>query len=509
MFKFLKEKLKSAISKISEGVEKEGKAEALEPSSVPPSVETIVEKPAEKAEEIEAKEAVKSAPREEKGFFAKLKEKIVGKEEKPAIEEKKEDIPIVKELFKPEEERKVETKRDVKPQAEHKKEGALKEKQIEHKKEEIRKAHEGKKEAKPQAHVKKHEEEIIKAEKGYELKPKLEAKEQQKKPEIKEVPKKKPLEEVKKPETAKIPEEKPIEEPEKKGFFAKLTEKIITTKINEGQFEKLFWDLELAMMENNVAVEVIDKIKNDLKNELVEKPIRRTKVEETIVFTLKNSIEELFQDNGIDLISEIKNKKEKPYVIAFFGINGSGKTTSIAKLANMLKENGISVVLAAGDTFRAASIEQLQLHADKIGVKLIKHDYGSDPAAVAFDAIKHAKAKAIDVVLIDTAGRMHSNTNLIDEMKKIIRVAKPDLKIFVGESITGNDCIEQAKTFNESVGIDGIILAKADIDEKGGAAISVSYITKKPILYLGVGQNYGDLEEFDKEKVIRGIGLGG
>ena len=260
-------------------------------------------------------------------------------------------------------------------------------------------------------------------------------------------------------------------------------------------------------MENNVAIEVIEKIKNDLKKQLVDKPIKRTKVEDTVTSTLKNSIEDLFETSSIDLIAEIKNKKEKPYVIAFFGINGSGKTTSIAKLANMLKNKKISCVLAASDTFRAASIEQLQQHADKLGIKLIKHDYGSDPAAVAFDAIKHAKAKNIDVVLIDTAGRMHSNTNLIDELKKITRVTKPDLKIFVGESIAGNDCIEQAKTFNEAVGIDGIILAKADIDEKGGAAVSVSYITKKPILYLGTGQNYKDLERFNSDVVIKNLGL--
>ena len=298
-----------------------------------------------------------------------------------------------------------------------------------------------------------------------------------------------------------------IEVKEEKGFFAKLKEKITTAKINEGQFEKLFWDLELALMENNVAVEVIEKIKNDLKKQLVEKPITRTKVAETISSSLKTSIEDLFQKNDFDLIQQIKGKREKPYVIIFFGINGSGKTTSIAKLANMLKDKKISCVLAASDTFRAASIEQLQQHADKLGIKMIKHDYGSDPAAVAFDAIKHAKAKGIDAVLIDTAGRMHSNTNLIDEMKKIIRVAKPDLKIFVGESITGNDCIEQAKTFNNAVGIDGIILAKADVDEKGGTAVSVSYVTKKPILFLGIGQKYGDLQEFNSKIIMKNLGL--
>ena len=390
MFKFLKEKLKSAISKISEGIEKEGKIE-----------EKVVETPLEEVKQ-----------KKERGFFAKIKEKIIGEEEKE-IEEVKEGI---------------------KPKIEHKKEEKLKQK-------------------------------------------------------------------VK--ESLKITEK----EPEKRGFFEVVKEKIITTKINKEQFEKLFWDLELALMENNVAVEVIEKIKNDLKEQLVEKQIKRTKVEETINDALKNSIGGLFEGNHVSLIQDIKNKREKPYIIVFFGINGSGKTTTIAKIAKMLKDKKISCVLAASDTFRAASIEQLQQHADRIGLKVIKHNYGADPAAVAFDAIKHAKSKGIDTVLIDTAGRMHSNINLIDEMKKIIRVAKPDLKIFVGESITGNDCIEQAKTFGEAVGIDGIILAKTDVDEKGGAAVSLSYVTKKPILYLGTGQKYGDLEEFRAEVIIKNLGL--
>ena len=431
MFKFLKDKLKSAISKISEGVEKEGKVE-----------EKIVEKAAEEA-------------KEEKSFFAKIKEKLTGKEEKPPegkeklIEEKKKDIII-------------ETKH-VHP---------------ERKKEENQKYAEHKAEAKEIHKSLEQKSEIWKG-----------------------------TDKVKEKKSIITEEPVKIAEPEKKGFFATIKEKIITTKINAQQFESLFWELELALMENNVAVEVIEKIKRDLKEQLVEKPIRRTKVEDTIQDTLKNSIGSLFESNNFNLTEEIKNKAEKPYVIAFFGINGSGKTTSIAKIANMLKEKNISCVLAAGDTFRAASIEQLQLHADKIGVKLIKHTYGSDPAAVAFDAIKHAKSKNIDAVLIDTAGRMHSNENLLAEMKKIIRVAKPDLKIFVGESITGNDCVEQAKTFNESVGIDGIILAKADIDEKGGAAVSVSYVTKKPILYLGVGQEYKDLQKFDSKIIMKNIGL--
>ncbi len=259
------------------------------------------------------------------------------------------------------------------------------------------------------------------------------------------------------------------------------------------------------MLENNVAVEVIEKIKSDLSEELVDNPIPRNKIDKIVTETLKKSISELFEDGKVDMLSEIE--KKKPFVICFIGINGSGKTTTIAKVANLLQKKGKSVVLAASDTFRAAAIDQLTFHSEKLGVKIIKHGYGDDAAAVAFDAIKHAEAKGRDVVLIDTAGRMHSNKNLLDELKKVIRVAKPDMKIFIGESITGNDCIEQAKEFNSSVGIDSIILSKADIDEKGGAAVSVSYVTKKPIIYIGTGQEYDDLEPFDKNKILEGIGL--
>jgi fused signal recognition particle receptor len=221
------------------------------------------------------------------------------------------------------------------------------------------------------------------------------------------------------------------EEPEeKKGFFGKITEVITTKKISADKFDELFWDLELALLENNVALEVIEKIKSDLKSELVDKPIPRGKVDEVIASSLHDSIEGLFNVGTFNILDKIKEKK--PYVICFIGINGSGKTTSIAKVANYLQSQGLSVVMAAADTFRAAAIDQLQLHADKLGIKLIRHDYGSDPAAVAFDAVKHAEAKKVDVVLVDTAGRLHSNINLMDEMKKIIRVAKPDLKIFFG-----------------------------------------------------------------------------
>lgn len=300
-------------------------------------------------------------------------------------------------------------------------------------------------------------------------------------------------------------EEKTVNEIEEKGFLKKFAEKITTTKISEEKFEECFWSLELAMLESNIAVEVIEKIKHDLKKDLTTKQIQRGKTDEIVIESLKKSISELFSEDKINLIQMAEEKK--PLIICFVGINGSGKTTTIAKIAKYLKDSKIEPVIAAADTFRAAAIDQLQIHADKLGVKLVKHDYGADAAAVAFDAIKHAEAKQKRVVLIDTAGRLHSNQNLLEEMKKIIKVAKPDLKIFVGESITGNDCIEQARKFNEAINIDGIILSKADIDEKGGAAISISYVTKKPILFLGTGQDYDDLEEFSREKIIKSIGL--
>ncbi len=303
-------------------------------------------------------------------------------------------------------------------------------------------------------------------------------------------------------------EEKPeVEEvkEEKKGFFGAIKEKITTTKISNEKFEELFNELELALLENNVAFEVVEKIKEDMKKEIVDKPIKRGQVEEEIKNSLKSSVEDLFNIETINLLERTKTKK--PYVICFVGINGSGKTTSIAKVAHLLQKNKKSVVLAAADTFRAAAIQQLKEWGSRLNLKVIAHDYGSDPAAVAFDAIKYAEAHSIDVVLIDTAGRLHSNKDLMREMEKIVRVAKPDMKIFIGEAITGNDCTEQAKEFNELISIDGIILSKADVDEKGGAMVSVSYITKKPILYLGVGQEPEDLKEFNKDEIIKGLGL--
>jgi fused signal recognition particle receptor len=301
--------------------------------------------------------------------------------------------------------------------------------------------------------------------------------------------------------------EEEAQEPEKKSFFSKVKSKF-AYKITEEEFDNIFDDLEMLLLENNVALEVTEDIKSKLSKKLVDKEIKQEDLEKEIKSELKATLNEILidPDNPLDII-KLKEKAGEPFVILFFGINGTGKTTTIAKLTNLLQKNKLSVVLAAADTFRAASIEQIQIHADKLKVPLIKHDYGSDPSAVGFDAIKYAKKNKIDVVLIDTAGRMHTKTNLLAEMEKIVRVTNPDLKIFVAESIAGNDATEQAKSFNEMIEVDGSILSKADIDEKGGTVISVSHTTHKPIFYLGTGQEYKDIQLFDKQKFINDLGL--
>jgi fused signal recognition particle receptor len=348
-----------------------------------------------------------------------------------------------------------------------------------------------------------------KSEKELEKKAKKELKEekQTKKKEGKEQKK----EEKKKEKENKI---KVVEETEPeeqvKSIFKKFGEKISKVKISEKEFEIYEEELEMLLLENNVALEVAEKMVKDLKNKIVGKEILKKEIESEIKDSFADIIREILISPP-DLIEAIKEKsfadKKEPYVILFCGINGSGKTTTIAKIAEHLKTKKISCVIAAGDTFRAASIEQIKTHGEKIGVPVISHDYGADPASVGFDAIQYAKKNFINCVLIDTAGRMHTQKNLLREMEKIVKVCKPDKKIFVGESITGNDAIEQVRSFDEAIGIDGIVLTKADIDEKGGTALSVGYITKKPIFYLGTGQEYEKIEPFNKEKFIEKLGL--
>ncbi len=474
MFGFLKDKLKKAVGKFSKDVEKE---------SVIEKKEVIVEEPPVK----EVPAPVKEPEIKKQGFFSK----IFGKKESEEVISEKEELIEELEKTEPAEEKIVVKEEPVieKPKVEEKKPEVKIEKKPIVKEEPIV-------EKKP----------IVKEEpeKKHIIEKKLEAKPIERQT-VKPVEEKIIVKEEPKPSLQSMKKELPKEEPEKKGFFTKITETFTKVQISDEKFEELFWELEVVLLENNVAVEVIDKIKSDMKKELMSGKVSRKAVDEIIVATLKNSIIDLFDVEQINLLKQAKSKK--PFVIAVIGVNGSGKTTSIAKLTHLFQKNGLKVVLAASDTFRAAAIQQLEEHANRLNTKLIKHDYNSDPAAVAFDAIKYAEAKDMDVVIIDTAGRLHSNTNLMRELEKVVRVCKPDIKIFVGESITGNDCVEQAKEFDRAVGIDAIILAKADVDEKGGAAISVSYVTQKPILYLGTGQTYDDLKEFDPRLIIESLEL--
>jgi fused signal recognition particle receptor len=282
------------------------------------------------------------------------------------------------------------------------------------------------------------------------------------------------------------------------------TEKKPSWTIDEKKLDELLWDLEMGLLEADVAYSVIDSIKKDVKQEIRRVPFDKGKAGDLIETVLKNAIGHVLKANNFDFNKFVEERK-KPVVIMFVGVNGTGKTLSIAKIAFQLQKVGKTCVMAAGDTFRAGAIEQLSIHAEKVGVKIVKHGPGSDPAAVAFDAIEHAKAKHKDVVLLDTAGRMQTNSNLMDEMAKIKRVAKPDMIIFVGDALSGNDAVEQAKRFNEVVGIDGVILTKVDADAKGGSSLSIAYTIGKPLLFIGVGQKYEDQIPFNPEWMVQHI----
>lgn len=299
----------------------------------------------------------------------------------------------------------------------------------------------------------------------------------------------------KEPKKEEIPEKPKQEKPKRKlSLFSK--------ELTEEKFEELFEELQLILLQHNVAYEAVEQIEQTLKENLIGKPEKEIDLSKE----LRNAIDNLLI-NPPNFLDQIKSSESKPYVILFAGINGAGKTTTIAKLAHLLKKNKFSVCLAAADTFRAAAIQQLEEHANKLGIPLIKKDYGADPAAVGYDAVQHAKKNKIDVVLIDTAGRMQNSDALMKEIEKISRVNQPDMTIFTAESTTGNDATTQAKAFAESVHLTGTVLSKADVDESGGTAISVAYATKAPILFLGTGQTYNDLEEFNKEKLLEKLGL--
>jgi fused signal recognition particle receptor len=292
-----------------------------------------------------------------------------------------------------------------------------------------------------------------------------------------------------------------------KSGFKGLVTKVTTVELNPENLEPILSDFKINLAENDVAFPVADRICEELEKRLTGAKVkrlddRRKIIEEDLRQVL---LEVMLTDNKIDLLERITEKRQKSelYIVLFVGINGTGKTTTIAKVAQFIRNNGFSVVLAGSDTYRAGSIEQLEEHARRLGLRLIKHSYGADPAAVAYDAISHAKAHGINVVLIDTAGRMQTNQNLMNELAKIKRVVKPDLTVLTLDSLIGNDAVMQAEEFHKCIGIDATILTKVDADVKGGSALSVTYVTQKPILFIGVGQNYKDLELFNPEKFVQ------
>jgi fused signal recognition particle receptor len=291
-----------------------------------------------------------------------------------------------------------------------------------------------------------------------------------------------------------------------KSGFKGLVSKVTTTELKAENLNPILSDFKMSLAENDVAFPVADKICDELKKRLSGVAVKRLEDRKKIVEDNLRQVllEVILTKCRIDLLKLVDEKRAKkdPFVMMFVGINGTGKTTTIAKVAKFFQDKRYSVVLAAADTYRAGSIEQLEEHGKRLGVRMIKGVYGGDPAAIAYDAVNHAKAQGINVVLIDTAGRMQTNQNLMNELIKVKRVVKPDLTIFTVDSLIGNDAVMQAEEFNKAVGIDATILTKVDADVKGGSALSVTYVTGKPILFIGVGQTYKDLELFNPEKFV-------
>jgi len=288
-----------------------------------------------------------------------------------------------------------------------------------------------------------------------------------------------------------------------------LINKVTTAELKAENLRPLLSEFKINLVENDVAFPVAERICDEMEKRLDKVQVKRLEDRKKIVEKNLREVllETMMTNNKIDLSKAIEEKRKKgePYVIVFVGINGTGKTTTIAKVCRFLNKKGYSAVIACSDTYRAGSIEQLEEHAKRLGIKMIKHNYGADPAAVAYDTISHAKAHGINAVLIDTAGRMQTNQNLMNELAKVKRVVNPDLTILTLDSLIGNDAVMQAEEFHKSVGIDATILTKVDADVKGGSALSVTYVTKKPILFIGTGQKYDDLEEFNPEKFVQMI----
>ena len=294
-----------------------------------------------------------------------------------------------------------------------------------------------------------------------------------------------------------------------KSGFKGLVSKVTTTELKTENLAPILSDFKMNLAENDVAYQVADKICDELEKRLAGVSVKRLDDRKQIVEDNLRQVllDVMLTNQRIDLLklAEERRQKKEPFTLMFVGINGTGKTTTIAKVAQFLRDKSFSVLLAAADTYRAGSIEQLEEHGKRLGMRVVKSIYGGDPAAVAYDAVSHAKAHGINIVLIDTAGRMQTNQNLMNELVKIKRVVHPDLTVFVVDSLIGNDAVMQAEEFNKAICIDATILTKVDADVKGGSALSVTYVTQKPILFIGVGQTYKDLELFNPEKFVNMI----
>ncbi|MEM4246631.1 MAG: signal recognition particle-docking protein FtsY [Candidatus Bathyarchaeia archaeon] len=288
-----------------------------------------------------------------------------------------------------------------------------------------------------------------------------------------------------------------------------LYEALTKTELKGDKLRSILDEFRLVLIENDVAYEVADRLCEMVAETLSGTPVPRTGDKRGLVKRVfKETVSSLFQrSSSADLPSLIDRKREagEPAVILFLGVNGTGKTTSIAKTARYLMRRGYTVVLASGDTYRTGSIEQLREHARRVGVKVIEHGYGSDSAAVAYDAIRHAQAHGVNAVLIDTAGRMQTDRNLMDEVAKVSRVAKPDMKVLVVDALTGNDAVEQCRVFNDAVGVDAVFLTKLDADAKGGAALSATTLINRPIIFVGTGQGYDDIAPFTPDFLLKSL----
>jgi fused signal recognition particle receptor len=274
------------------------------------------------------------------------------------------------------------------------------------------------------------------------------------------------------------------------------------TVIDEDDLDAHLENLEFALLGSDVEYEVTQEILDGVEQNLVGETRRRLESTGNLAQdALREALYDVISVGQFDFEQRIL-EADKPVVIIFTGVNGVGKTTTIAKLAHYFEQRGLSSVLANGDTYRAGANEQLEQHADNLDKKIISHEQGSDPTAVIYDAVEYAEANEVDVVLGDTAGRLHTSEGLMDQLAKIDRVIDPDMTLFVDEAVAGQDAVNRAREFDDAAEIDGTVLTKADADSQGGAAISVAHVTGKPILFLGTGQDYDDLERFDPERIV-------